>query len=114
MGKIRIYTNESVNIAITEGLKRRGIKAWSAKESGNLAMTDEEQLSYATQNKAVIFTHDDDFLKLAIKWSEEGKKHWGIIYAHQQHRSIGECIKRLRLIVDILSAEDMKNHIEFF
>lgn len=64
-------------------------------------------------NKAAIFTHDDDFLKLAVKWSEEGGNHWGIIYAHQQHRNIGECIKRLRLLADILSAEDMKNHIEF-
>lgn len=113
MDRVKIYTNESVSIAITEGLKRRGIEAWSAKDTGNLAMTDEEQLSYATQIKAAIFTHDDDFLKLAIKWSDEGREHWGVIYTHQQYRSVGECIKRLRLLADILSAEDMKNHIEF-
>ena len=32
MGKIRIYTDESVNIAVVEGLKRRGIDAFSARD----------------------------------------------------------------------------------
>ena len=27
MGKIRIYTNESVSVSIAEGLKRRGVDA---------------------------------------------------------------------------------------
>ncbi|GAG11461.1 unnamed protein product, partial [marine sediment metagenome] len=35
MGKIRIYTDESVNIAIAEGLKRRGVDAFSARYMGN-------------------------------------------------------------------------------
>jgi hypothetical protein len=31
MGKIRIYTNESVDVAIAEGLKRRGLDASSSR-----------------------------------------------------------------------------------
>ncbi len=62
MGKIRIYTDESVNVFIAEGLKRRGIDAFSARDAGNLALTDEEQLIYACDEKATIFTHDVDFL----------------------------------------------------
>jgi len=41
MGKIRIYTNESVSVAIAEGLKRRGVDAFSARgtrgyQAGNI------------------------------------------------------------------------------
>ena len=61
---IKIYTNESVNVAITKGLKRRGIEAWSAREAGNLGMTDEEQLKYVCKEKSVIVTRDSDFLVL--------------------------------------------------
>ena len=63
---IKIYADESVNIAIVEGLKRRGVNAFSAKDLGKLGLTDEEQLKVAIQNQAVIFTHDTDFIKIAI------------------------------------------------
>ena len=62
MGKIRIYTNESVNVVIAEGLKRRGVDALSARDARNLGLTDEEQLIYASEERATIFTHDTDFL----------------------------------------------------
>ena len=54
MGKIRIYTDESVSVAIAEGLKRRGVDAFSARDIGNLGLTDEEQLIYASEKKVTI------------------------------------------------------------
>ena len=72
MGKISIYTDESVDIAIAEGLKRRGVNAFSARDKGNLGLTDEEQLIYAGKEKAAIFTHDTDFLRIAARWMKEG------------------------------------------
>ena len=113
MGKIRIYTDESVNIAIAEGLKRRGVDAFSARDMGNLGLTDEEQLIFARDKGAILFTHDTDFLRLAVKWVEEQKRHYGLIYSHQKDHSIGECIQRLKLLSIILTLEDMINHIEF-
>jgi len=38
MGKLRIYTNESVDVAIADGLKRRGVDAFSARDAGNLGV----------------------------------------------------------------------------
>ena len=83
MPKIRIYTDESVNVSISEGLKRRGVSAFSAKEAANLGLSDEEQLIYAGKENAIIFTHDTDFLKIASKRLEDGGTHNGIIYCHQ-------------------------------
>jgi len=50
---------------------------------------------------------------LAVKWIEEQKRHYGLIYSHQKDYSIGECIQRLKLLSTILTSEDMINHIEF-
>lgn len=113
MGKIRIYTNESVDVAIAEGLKRRGLDASSSRDRGNLGLTDEEQLVYAGKEKAAILTHDTDFLRIAAGWMEEGKIHHGIICCYQESYPIGECVRRLRLLASVLTPEDMVNHIEF-
>ena len=113
MGKIRIYTDESTSVAIAEGLKRRGVDAFSARDAGNLGLTDEEQLIYAGKEKATIFTHDTDFLQIAARWLDEGRTHQGIIYCHQKRYSVGECVRKLRMLTAVLSSEDMVNHIEF-
>lgn len=113
MDKIRIYTNESVDVAIAEGLKRRGVDASSARDTGNLGLSDEEQLMFAGKEKAVVFTHDTDFLRIATKWMEEGRTHYGIIYCHQKSYPIGESLRKLRVLTSVLTAEDMINHIEF-
>ncbi|VVB84753.1 Uncharacterised protein [uncultured archaeon] len=108
--RIKIYADENVNVAIIEGLKRRGVEAWSAIDKGKLGLSDEEQLRYALEERVIIFTHDDDFLSMV---AESGIDHCGIIYVHQQHLSIGECIRRLKSIVETMSSEEMRNRILF-
>lgn len=108
MAKLIFYTNESVHITVAEGLKRRGLKALTARDAGNLGLSDEEQIKYARKRKLVIVTHDDDFLSLATTG-----EHAGIVYAHQQKYSIGELIKNLKLLWDVLEHENMKDHVEF-
>jgi len=80
---MRIYVDESVNTAIVEGLKRRGVDAFSAKDMGKLGLTDEQQIKVAAANRAAIFTHDVDFLRMASE-----KRHPGIIYVHQQKLTV--------------------------
>ena len=84
MGKIRIYTDESVSVAIAEALKRRGVDGLSARDAGNLGLADGEQLIYAGKEQMTIFTHDTDFLQIAARWMDEGRTHQGIIYCHQK------------------------------
>ncbi len=108
MSKIKFYLDESVNVAIAAGLKRRGVLTTTARDSDTLGLTDVEQLEYATKNSLVIVTHDDDFLSLAIN-----KRHSGIVYVHQQKYSVGDLIRYLKLLWDVVNSEEMKNHIEF-
>ncbi|MBI4653528.1 MAG: DUF5615 family PIN-like protein [Nitrospirae bacterium] len=108
MAKVVFYTNESVNIAVAEGLKRRGVKVITSKDAGNLGLSDEEQIEYARQKGMVIVTHDDDFLSLAMEFEYKG-----IVFVHQQKYSIGDLIRNLKLLWDIVDQKDMKNHVEF-
>ena len=110
---LKIYSDESVNIEIIEAIKERGINAWSARDVGNLGLTDEEQLEYAYSERVCIFTTDDDFLKIAKTWNNQGKVHYGIIYVHPLKMSVGECIEAIELIAKVLDVGEMKDHIEY-
>jgi predicted nuclease of predicted toxin-antitoxin system len=110
---MRLYTNESVPVAIAEGLRRRGVDVVSARDAGNLGLTDKQQLAYAHSLNMVLFTHDDDFLKITHELSAAGQSHSGIIYVHQQKLGIGESIRRLKVITELLTEDDFLNHIEF-
>ena len=113
MSELKIYADENVNFAIVQGLQARGVTAWTAKEVGLQGISDEEQLEYAAMEKAVLFTHDDEFLIVAHQWNIDEKEHWGMVYVHQKRLSIGECIRRLMDYAIILEAEDMKICVEF-
>lgn len=113
MAEIRIYTDESVDVAITQGLQRRGVEAFSARDRDKLSLTDEDQLVFASEEKSTIFTHDTDFLRIAAQWINDGRTHCGVIYCHQKTHGIGECIRNLKMLVTVLTQEDMIDHVEF-
>lgn len=76
MAKLKIYTDENVDVRIAEGLKRRGIKVFSVIEKGQVGIADMEHFQYATKIQAVIFTHDHHFLK-SQKRRQKNKKSLG-------------------------------------
>lgn len=113
MAKIKVVVDENVHVAIVEGLRRRGITAWFIQTVGRRGLKDEDQLEYATSQGACLLTHDDDLLGIADRWRKKGRRHGGIIYVHQQALVIGEVIRRIKTLVDLKTAEEMENHIEF-
>lgn len=113
MAAIRIHTDENVHPGVARGLQRRGVNAASAVELGTLTRSDEEQLEVAAAARAILFTHDADFIAIARQWSELKKDHWGVIFVHKEQYGVGECIRRLREYAEILQAEDMLNRVEY-
>lgn len=107
---MKIYADENMERSIIEGLRRRKIEVVSARELGYLGKPDEFHIKKASEIKAVILTHDIDFLKGA---SSPEVNHNGIIFAHPKNVSIGQCIRGIELIASILTDKDMENHIEF-
>jgi hypothetical protein len=58
-------------------------------------------------------TRDDDFFAIAHAQREALIDLSGIIYAHQQLASIGDCVRDLELIARVCSLEELINRIEF-
>jgi len=80
----------------------------TAQESGLLAARDEELPARAAAGGRVIFAQDAHFLRLHA----QGLGHAGIVCAQQQ-TPIGDVIRGLMLIYQVLEPEDMRNHVEF-
>jgi uncharacterized protein with PIN domain len=108
MDQIRFYMDEHVAKAVTQGLRRRGVDVVTAQEAGLHPAEDNVHLERATTEGRVVFTQDADFLRLHAA----GVQHSGIAYA-PQHTPVGYIVRRLLLIVDVLTSEEMKNHVEF-
>ena len=108
MSDIRYYADEHVARAVVKGLRLRGVDALTVADAGLMGAADEEHLAFALAQMRVMFTQDDDFLRLAAR----GLSHAGIVYASQQ-TSTGHIIRGLMLIHSVLAAEEMVGAIEF-
>ncbi|MBI4639239.1 MAG: DUF5615 family PIN-like protein [Candidatus Tectomicrobia bacterium] len=106
--KIKFYTDEHVPKAVVRGLRQRGVDVLTVPEAGMLGASDTEHLARAAEEGRVLFTQDEDFLRLAAA----GLSHAGIVYTHQQ-TPIGEIVYGLMLIYHVLTPHDMGGHVEY-
>lgn len=107
--RIRFHLDENVNPVIAVALRQHGIDVSTTVGAGLRSSNDFEQLTYANREGRVLVTHDADFLGMVKEISE----HAGIAYCHKEARTIGEIIRSLILIYEVLILKDMRNHIEF-
>jgi predicted nuclease of predicted toxin-antitoxin system len=106
---IRFHLDEHVDPAIADGLRRRGIDVTTTANAGLQGAADLAHVAFANTEQRVLFTNDYHFLSL----HNQGVDHPGIAYCHQQSRSIGEIIRALELIWEILEPEEMRKRVEF-
>lgn len=101
--------DENVSNAIANGLKQRGIDVTTTAEANLISASDKEQIAFALAQKRVIFTQDDDFLRL----HQAGVAHYGIIYCRQRSRTISEIINSIALIWEWVESDDIQGRVEF-
>jgi predicted nuclease of predicted toxin-antitoxin system len=108
MEQLRLYTDEHVAKAVVRGLRQRGIDVLSVAAGGMLGAADEEHIERARAEGRVIFTQDDDFLRMHAR----GIDHAGIVYA-AQGTTVGDIIRGLVLVCQVLDAAEMRCHVEY-
>jgi predicted nuclease of predicted toxin-antitoxin system len=106
---IRFHLDEQVKSAIARELLRRGIDVTTTFEVGLRTQSDRAQLAFIRQESRVIFTQDDDFLRIASQTQD----HPGIAYCKQGSRNIGQIIESLVLIYEVYTPEEMSGRVEF-
>jgi hypothetical protein len=112
---VSVYTDEDITDDLAPALRRRGYRAQSAAEAGNLGVSDEAQLSYASDQGMAILTYNiQDFITLARRWDSAGREHAGIILSEQfSQRRFGMLLRRALRLVDSLTADEVRNQIVF-
>lgn len=109
---ICLYLDEDVNILVAELLKARGFDAVTARDAGQLHATDAQQLAYAVSQGRTIVTHNRvDFEKLVQAYFDSGQMHYGVVFAVQ--RPPQEIAKRLLVILNRVTAEEMHNQVRY-
>ncbi len=106
---IRFHLDENCDPRIAAGLRRHGVDITTTQEAGLLHRSDEEQLTFAMAQSRVIVTQDPDFLRMA----GAGHDHPGIAFYDSNARSLGDVIRGLNLIWEVLEPEEMHNHVEY-
>lgn len=107
--RIRFHLDEHIDPAVARGLQRHGVDVTTTVEARLLSRSDEAQWDYAKASGRVLFTNDTDFLRLA----DQDTSHCGLVYCHRTAYSIGETIRRLILVYEVLSSDEIAGRVEF-
>lgn len=107
--RIRFHLDEQVDPDIARALRQHGIDVSTTVDAGLRTATDVAQLAFARRENRVLITHDADFLRLAAQNAE----HNGIAYCHKSERSLGEIIRSLILMYEVLMPEEIVGRVEF-
>jgi hypothetical protein len=99
--------------ANTHGLRQRGVVVLTAQEDGTGRLPDPDLLDRATALGSVLFTQDADFLVEAARRQGAGEPFAGVVFAHQQGPSVGQCIDDLELIAKVNEPADMANTVQY-
>jgi predicted nuclease of predicted toxin-antitoxin system len=107
--RVRFHLDEHVDPDVARALRRYGIDVTTTVEAGLRTHSDLAQLEFAWHAQRVLVTHDADFLRLA----GQVPQHAGIAYGTRAARSLGEMIRSLILIYEVLTPEEMINRVEY-
>src|ERR671932_444306 len=108
---IKLYVDEDVDQGLPAALRQRGYDAESCVEAGRHGqrISDEAQLTYATQQgRAILVYNSRDYVPLALKWDNEGRRHAGIIVS-PQIIDLGELLRRVMAHLDTVDPAQQDN-----
>jgi hypothetical protein len=113
MGQIKLYLDEdTINRALIRALRARGVDVLTSHEADLLGASDEEHLTFATNQARTVFTFNTrDFVVLHKNYVSEGLEHSGIIVSDQIQ--VGLLIRRLLKLLDAKTDTEMENSLEF-
>jgi hypothetical protein len=112
---IRVYLDEDAMArAFVQGLRARGVDVTTAFEEGVTEQDDRDQLVWAAQQERVLYTFNvGDFCRLHAEYMLQGKHHAGIVVVPRQRYTVGEQIRLLLRLLHTMSAEEMRDRLEF-
>jgi hypothetical protein len=110
---LAFYVDHQFRAAVVHGLRARGIDVLTAFEDGADRLDDELLLIRATELDRVLVTHDKGFLGRAAEWQRSSREFPGVVFEAQSPIDIGKAVEYLELIANAMSADEMRNRVEY-
>ena len=108
-----LYMDVHVPAAIAAGLRRRGMDVLSSQEDGTARFSDDLLLERAHAIGRLLFSQDDDMLRLASEWQRSKRQFSGVLYAHQLSAGIGALVSDLELVLSCCTADELANRVTY-
>jgi predicted nuclease of predicted toxin-antitoxin system len=77
---LKFFFDECVDEDVAAALQAHRVDITTTASLGRKGLTDQEQLTFASEQGRVIYTIDQDFLRLARECLEQGRSFAGIAY----------------------------------
>ena len=106
---LAVVCDEQVPYAIRDGLRRYGIDAVSVQEIGLRSTDDEIILAATLQHGRVVYTQDHDYPRLHAA----GVPHAGILFHRPNKYDVGDAIRAVSLVCEILTMEEMRGRLVY-
>ncbi|MEX2171635.1 MAG: DUF5615 family PIN-like protein [Pirellulales bacterium] len=108
---LSLYMDVHVPMAITAGLRSRGIDVLTSQEDGTRRFSDEKLLDRSTSFSRLLFSQDSDCLRLAANRQQLGIDFCGVAFAPQEEMSIGKLIDDLELVAECYTSGEVLNRV---
>ncbi|MSR58380.1 MAG: hypothetical protein EXS05_12000 [Planctomycetaceae bacterium] len=102
-----------VKRGITDGLRDRGIDVLTAQEDDSDRLADPDLLDRAGILGRILVSMDADLLREANRRLANGIDFVGLAYSHQERISVGQAVRDLQLLAEVLTAAEMRNQVEY-
>lgn len=110
---LTLYMDVHVPIVVTESLRRKGLDVLTSQDDGTATLDDETLLARANELGRVLFSQDQDFLRIAAEWQRAGRTFVGVIFAVQQGVSLGLLAEDLELLLTCCEPEELRDRVTY-
>lgn len=108
---VSLYMNHNVRLAVTLGLRVRGVDVLTAYEDRHHTADDPELLDRASALSRVLFSQDDDLLAEAVRRQRAQIPFGGVVYCHQERLGIGALIDELELVAKASESAELEGQV---
>jgi predicted nuclease of predicted toxin-antitoxin system len=108
-----LYMDVQVPLAITRGLRRRGVEVLTAQDDGTVRLPDPDLLDRATELNRILFSMDIDLVTEAVRRQRAGEPFATVIFAQQLETSIGRGIAHLEALCQAAEPNDLQGQVIF-
>ncbi len=107
--RISYHLDEHINPRVADALRLHGVDVTTTVEVNLRTADDQTQLQFAIAERRVFVTQDSDFLALV----KTTTAHSGMVFVTGGRRTVGEIVRWLLLVYEIMSSSEMVNHVEY-